>query len=173
MFVQFWALISICYEIYYNCIDPYAAVDAVVVLTCGILAILKITCFRIYSDNLSRNLKSAIDDFVAMDKKAEEKRVVMRRHAFMGRTICYCFISVSYIAVLFYMILPLLVGQRSVEINGSVVIPSTIYPIPSTCTLGSLSISTSIHIVLFLWQGFILLSISTGNLGNVPIFSTL
>lgn len=171
MFVQLWVLLSLCYELYHNCIDSYGTIDACLIMTCGFLALLKITWFRIYSDNLSSNFISAINDYVAIDN--EEKRVVMRQHAYMGRIVCYSVVCVSYIGSVFYIMLPLVVGHRSVQINGSIVVPNTIYPVPSTCTLGSFPIPTSVHVVLFVWQSILLLSITTGNLGNVPIFSTL
>ncbi|XP_032680069.1 odorant receptor 13a-like [Odontomachus brunneus] len=148
--------------------DPYARIDAILIFACGLLALLKITCFRIYSDNLSSNFKSAINDYFAVDN--EEKRFVMRRHAFMGRMICYCVVCVAYVGSIFYVSLPLVIGHKSIQINGSVVVPNTIYPVPSTCSLGSLSIPTSLHILLFLWQSVVLFSISTGNLGGDSLF---
>ncbi|XP_014481250.1 PREDICTED: uncharacterized protein LOC106747836, partial [Dinoponera quadriceps] len=130
-----WVLVSLCFEIYYNCINSYAKIDMLLIFTCGLLALLKITWFRIYADNLISNFNSAIEDYHAVDN--DEKRAVMRRHAFMGRMICYC--------VAYY---------------------ETKYPVPSTCTLGSLPISTTFHIVIYVMQAIVLVIISSGNLGG-------
>lgn len=160
-------LIGLLFEIYYNCIDSYAKIDALLITTCTSLALLKITWFRIYADNLNSNFSSAINDYFTINN--EENRVVMRRHAFMGRAICYCVTCVSYVATVFMMTLPLVVGDSVVEINGSVTGHNTNYPVPSTCTLGSLPISTTLHAVLFLMQSIVLFIICTGNLGNTPV----
>lgn len=152
---------------YHDCIDYYTKVDAVLILTCDILALLKITWFRIYADNLINNFNSVINDYLTIDD--EEKRLVMRRHAFMGRAICYSVACVSYVASGFYMSLPLLVDNNVIRINGSVVGYAAKYPVPSICTLGSLPIPTTLHVVLFLTQCSVLIIICSGNLGNEPV----
>lgn len=165
--VQAWVLISLCVEMYYNCIDSYLKIDALLISTCTFLALLKITWFRIYVDNLNSNFRSAIIDYFTIDN--EEKRAVMRRHAFMGRICCYGVACVSYVASGFYMSLPLVIGDSGLQINGTVVSPNTKYPVPSTCTLGSLPISTTWHIVIFLMQATVLVIVCTGNLGNESV----
>lgn len=169
--VQTWMLISIGFEVYRNCIDQYAKVDAILLFTCGILALSKMTCFRIYADNLISNFNSAINDYLTIDN--EEKRVVMRRHAVMGRMICYGVTCVAYVAASFYMFWPLVTSDNVVQVNGTVVSHNAKYPIPSTCTLGSLPISTTLHVVLFVLQCTVIFIIANGNLGNEPILGAL
>ncbi|XP_019697157.2 odorant receptor 82a-like [Harpegnathos saltator] len=161
-----WVLIGLTVEIYYNCIDPYGKIDALLLFTCTFLALLKIIWFRRYGDNLTKNFNSAINDYLAID--SEKKRAVMRRHAFMGRTICYGVTCVSYLASVFYISLPLLMDN--VSVNGSATGFQTKYPIPSTCTLGALDISTTLHIALYVMLSIMLFIIGSGNVGGDSFF---
>lgn len=159
-----WVLSTLSLEIYHNSIDSYAKIDALLIFSCTFLAIMKITWFRICSDNLSNNFNSAISDYLTIDN--EKQRAVMRQHAFMGRAICYGVVCVSYVATAFYILLPLLIAHSDVQINGSIFNPNAIYPIPSTSTLGSLSISTSVHVLLYVLQSVVLINNCSGNLGK-------
>ncbi|XP_025159422.1 odorant receptor 13a-like [Harpegnathos saltator] len=159
-----WVVIVVNIEVYYNCIDPYAKIDAVLLSTCGFLALLKITWFRIYADNLISNFNSAINDYLTIDN--EKKRVVMRRHAFMGRVICYSVVCIANVASVFYISLPLM----NVSVNGSAVGFERKYPIPSTCTLGTLNISGTLHIILYVMHSIMLFIMGSGNIGGDSFF---
>lgn len=150
-------------EIYYNCSDAYAKLDSVLLIACGTLAILKISCFRIYAINMTRNYSSAIKDYLAIDN--EKKRRIMRRHAFMGRTICFSVIFFSYVGSVVFILAPMLASEKDVPVNVSMKNAAG-YPIPSECTLAHFHISRSMYFLIFAVQCILLALTCTGNLGN-------
>lgn len=82
---------------------------------CSILSVLKLSFFRLYAYNLKRNFSSAVDDYFAID--TEEKRTIMRRHAYMGRMMCYSILFFAYAASSIFMLLPMLAGENDVVVN--------------------------------------------------------
>jgi len=163
--VQLMMMILVQLEMYHNCSDMYQKLDSLMMITCGFLGILKITMFRIYADNLICNFTSAITDYGTIDN--EEKRIVMRRHAFMGRATCYSVVIFSYFGSTGLILSPLLKIDKNVEINTSTSESALHqYPIPSACTLEFLSSWTIIYIMIFVLQCMALTITCNANMGN-------
>lgn len=138
--------------------------DSLIMFTCCFLGIVKITVFRIYADNLIINFTSAIKDYDTID--SEEKRTVMRQHAFMGRATCYSAITFSYFSVAGFIFAPLMTNTKDIEINITTSRSGLIYPIPSACTLEFLNNWTTVCIMIYAVQCVILTIVCNANLGK-------
>ncbi|KYN39485.1 Putative odorant receptor 22c [Trachymyrmex septentrionalis] len=128
-------------ELYYNCTSATANLDALTIFTCGILALTKITWFRIYADNLICNYSSAMNDYVTID--TEKKRIIMRNHAFWGRIICIIALLISYVDSVIFIVGHAKLSSEEAKINITILGHQAGYAIPSTC-----SDSVFLHIVL-------------------------
>ncbi|XP_039314402.1 odorant receptor 49b isoform X2 [Solenopsis invicta] len=131
-------------EINFGTSNAYVKLDALMIMFCNILCVLKLISFRIYADNLTRNFSSAVKDYLAIDN--EGKRTIMRRHAFMGRMICYSIVLFAYIASLIFTLAPIIAGD------------------------GDLQLPTSVFFTISMMQLFILMLTATGNCGNDSLF---
>jgi hypothetical protein len=106
--------------------------------------------FRVYAKNLTRNYSSAINDYCTID--TEEKRTVMRQHAFLGRLVFYFVVAFAFTVSICLMITPLIGNANNVQINVSMNKYASMYPVPSPCTLGQLNISTRMYLLFFTLQ---------------------
>ncbi|XP_067210053.1 uncharacterized protein [Linepithema humile] len=167
-FVVLIMMILVQLEMYHGCSDMYQKLDSLMMITCGFLGILKITMFRVYADNLIRNFTSAVNDYDTID--SEEKRIIMRRHAFMGRATCYSAVIFSYFSTMGLILAPLLANDKDVKINISTSESALIYPIPSSCTLQFMSSWTIIYIIIFVLQCMALTITCNANLGSDSLF---
>lgn len=151
-------------ELFYNCSGAYANLDALTLLACGILALLKIIWFRIYADNLICNYTSAMNDYLALD--TEEKRVVMRKHASWGRKISIIALLITYIDSLIFIVGHMSVSSETGKVNITILGRQAGYAVPSTCTLLHFHISTSTYLVIFVLEYIYLMVMCTSNHGK-------
>lgn len=151
-------------ELYYSCIGAYANLDALTLLACGILALLKLIWFRIYADNLICNYSSAMNDYLAID--TEEKRVVMRKHASWGRMISIIALLITYVDSLIFIVGHASVSSEGGKVNLTILGHQAGYAVPSTCTLAHFHISTSMYLVIFVLEYIYLMIMCTSNHGR-------
>ncbi|XP_039314403.1 uncharacterized protein LOC105193232 isoform X3 [Solenopsis invicta] len=150
-------------EINFGTSNAYVKLDALMIMFCNILCVLKLISFRIYADNLTRNFSSAVKDYLAIDN--EGKRTIMRRHAFMGRMICYSIVLFAYIASLIFTLAPIIAGDgEDIQVNVTIKNQASELPIPVTF-LGDLQLPTSVFFTISMMQLFILMLTATGNCG--------
>lgn len=155
-------------ELYYNCTSATANLDALTLFSCGILALTKIIWFRIYADNLICNYSSAMNDYVTID--TEEKRIIMRNHAFWGRIICIIALLISYIDSVIFIVGHAQLSSEETKINITILGHQAGYAIPSTCTLAHFHISTDLYLVIFILQYIYLVIMCISNHGrSLPI----
>ncbi|KAG5335960.1 OR2A protein, partial [Acromyrmex heyeri] len=154
-------------EIIFGNSDAYIKLDALMLMSCNVLCVLKLLSFRLYADNLIRNYSSAVNDYSTIDTK--EKRTIMRQHAFMGRMICYSIIFFTYLASSIFTLAPMITGDENVHVNASIKNQATKLPVPITF-LGDLQIPTGLYFVISMVQYFILLLTGTSNCGNDSLF---
>ncbi|XP_011155906.1 odorant receptor 49b isoform X1 [Solenopsis invicta] len=155
-------------EINFGTSNAYVKLDALMIMFCNILCVLKLISFRIYADNLTRNFSSAVKDYLAIDN--EGKRTIMRRHAFMGRMICYSIVLFAYIASLIFTLAPIIAGDgEDIQVNVTIKNQASELPIPVTF-LGDLQLPTSVFFTISMMQLFILMLTATGNCGNDSLF---
>jgi len=143
--------------------DAYEKIDTLMVMSCIILATLKLLSFRLYADNLICNYSSAVDDYSTID--TEEKRTIMRRHAFMGRIICYSTLFFAYLASSIFMLMPMIAGNKDIQVDDVSKTQASELPMPLTF-LGDLHIPSSLYFVISTLQYIILMLTSTSNCGN-------
>lgn len=143
--------------------DAYRKVDSLMILSCAILAVLKLFLFYLYAENLTRNYSSAVNDYLAID--TEEKRTIMRRHAFMGKMICYSTLFFAYSASSIFMLMCIITDDTDVQVNVSKNQVSEL-PVPLTWALRNSQISMSLYFLIFIVQYIILILICTSNCGN-------
>ncbi|XP_039314400.1 uncharacterized protein LOC113003170 isoform X2 [Solenopsis invicta] len=137
-------MIMLFLEINFGSSDAYVKLDDLMLMSCNILCVLKLLSYRLYADNLIRNYSSAVKDYLAIDD--EWKRIIMRRHAYMGRIICYICILSTYGCSLIWTVMPMLAA------DGDVHIPAGVYFVISSM------------------ESFILLLTGTSNCGNDALF---
>jgi len=155
-------------ELYYNCTSATANLDALTLFSCGILALTKIIWFRIYADNLICNYSSAMNDYVTID--TEEKRIIMRNHAFWGRIICIIALLISYVDSVIFIVGHAQLSSEETKINITILGHQAGYAIPSTCTLAHFHISTDLYLVIFILQYIYLVIMCISNHGrSLPI----
>ena len=156
-------MIMLFLEIIFGNSAAYIKLDALMLMSCNILCVLKLLSFRLYADNLIRNYSSAVNDYSTID--TEEKRTIMRQHAFMGRMICYSIIFFAYLASSIFTLAPMMTGDEDIHINVSIKNQAAKLPVPITF-LGELQIPTGLYFVISTVQYFILLLTGTSNCGN-------
>jgi len=143
-------------------------IDSLMLFVVYFLALLKLSIFRIYAENLTSIFSSAINDYLAID--SEEKRTIMRRHAFMGRKIFYYIVLSGYIASVGFMVAPIMSSDNDVKFNVSIN-KVLRYPLPSACTLGKFYLPMTLYVIIYAVQCIFIYVGSTGNTGNkIEIF---
>ncbi|XP_076165262.1 odorant receptor 10-like [Ptiloglossa arizonensis] len=157
-------------EIYLDVNDAEKNLDALVLIGCGILAVWKVACFRICSDSLVTNFSSAVKDY--NDLSGEDKRAIVRRHAYMGRMACASLIGFSYMSATLFTSVPMLAADDETVVQGDNVTQNNTpdYPIPSELTMKVLHVPESMYLVIFVTEYAMLLVTSTGNLGSDGLF---
>lgn len=152
-------------EIYLDYKDAEKILDALVIIACGILAVSKVTAFRVNFVGLVTNFVSAAKDYNEVN--SEKKRAIMRRHAYMGRTACFSMLGFAYFsATLFTAVSMFTADEKEMNINSSAQKNAVDYPIPSEKVLEMLNVPGTLYPVIFCTEYFILLVIGAGNLGN-------
>ncbi|EZA49010.1 ObirOr5-P5 [Ooceraea biroi] len=155
-------------ELYYNCTNAFAQIDALMILVCGILALLKITWFRIYADNLISNYASAMRDYYAID--TEDKRTIMRDHASMGRIISIIALAITYVDSVIFIVGHMLASGPDNQVNVSVWGHQLGYALPSTCALAYFHISTGSYWIICILQYVYLMITCISNHGSDSLF---
>ncbi|XP_011878788.1 PREDICTED: odorant receptor 13a-like isoform X1 [Vollenhovia emeryi] len=155
-------------EIIFGNSEAYIKLDALMIMFCNVLSVLKLSSFRLYADNLTRNFSSAVNDYLAID--TEEKRTIMRRHAYMGRLICYSIISLAYLASSIFVLTPMIAGDKDVQANASIETQASKLPVPLPWTLGDLHISTNLFLLISMVQYILLVLNSTSDCGGDSLF---
>jgi len=156
-------MIMLFLEINFGSGDAYTKLDALMLMFCTVLSVLKLLSFRIYADNLIRNFSSAVNDYLAIDN--EKKRTIMRRHAFMGRMICYSILFFAYFAPVLFLV-PIAGDDKDIQINASLKNQASDLPVPLTWALRNYDLSTNLFIVISTVQYILLILNSNGNCGN-------
>lgn len=150
-------------NVYYDCSDIYEKIDCLMLALCNIVGFFKLSMFHIYAENLTRNYSSAIDDYLAVH--TEEKRLIMRQHAFLGRIIFYCVVIFGFITSFGLIVTPIMASEN-MQVNVSLSKYASKYPIPSTCTLGYLQIISTLYFIIFVVQSALIIIASFAYVGN-------
>ncbi|XP_029040925.1 odorant receptor 47a-like isoform X1 [Osmia bicornis bicornis] len=158
-------------EMYLDGSDAEANLDALMMSGCGILAVSKVTCFRIYSSRLIINFSSAAKDYNELDNELDnddEKRTIMRRHAYMAKvTLISMVFSANFCAAIF-AILPVLLSN---EEESNVTVEDTVtYPMPSAHVIELVKFPESLQLIVFFTEFLMLVVTSMGNLGSDAFF---
>ncbi|XP_071556216.1 odorant receptor 10-like [Temnothorax nylanderi] len=160
-------MITLFLELNFGSGDAYIKVDGLMIMVCNVLAVLKLLSFRLYADNLTRNYSSAVNDYHAID--TEEKHTIMRRHAYMGRMICYSTLFFAYLASTIFMLAPMIADNKNVQVNVSIKNQALELPVPLTL-LEDLHMPTSLFWLMSTMQYVILIINCTSNCGNDSLF---
>ncbi|XP_011645686.2 uncharacterized protein LOC105432532 [Pogonomyrmex barbatus] len=154
-------------ELYMGCTDAEQNVDALMLICCGILGMLKTVWFRIYARNLTHNYDSALNDYLMIENA--KQRAIMRKHASTGRILCCSMLCFSYFSCIIYALIPLFGGDISKQINvtNEIVLE---YTVPSRCALEYFNTPTSMHKIFCLIEAISLILTSTTNHGNDSMF---
>ncbi|XP_071625489.1 odorant receptor 10-like isoform X1 [Temnothorax longispinosus] len=161
-------MIMLFLEIFLGSVDTTVKLDSLMLMSCNILSVLKLVFFRIYADNLIRNFTSAANDYLAVD--TEEKRTIMRRHAFMGRMMCYSILFFAYFAATIFGLLPVLAGGDDIQVNESIKNQASELPMPLTCIFGNSSVPSSLYLAVSTVQYVLLMLNANGNCGIDSLF---
>ena len=150
-------------ELYLDNSNPEYNLDALILINAGILAVTKVICFHVRSLGLVSNFTSAVKDYKELN--SEENRVIVRRHAYMGRAACISLIFCSYVGCTLFMIVPIVAGDKEEVIN--VTEESAMkYPVPFENTLILINMPENMYFLIFIVEYLMLLLTTTGNLGN-------
>lgn len=153
-------------ETYLGCTDAETNIESLMLVCCGILGMLKTIWFRIYARNLGNSYSSAMKDYLMTENIKE--RAIMRKHAFMGRILCYLIVGFPYFSCIMYGLNAILSENKHVNITNQDTILE--YPMPSKCVMKYLNIPVSMHKIICLIDTIVLLVASNANLGTVSLF---
>jgi len=151
-------------ELYMGCTDVEQNIVCLTSICSGLLGVLKTIWFRIYANSLINNYNSALNDYLTIENTKE--REIMRRHAFVGRILCYSMLGFSYISCLIYGIIPFFNHYRDTWINITNEDVILEYAMPSRCALEYLNFPTSMHTISCLLETIITILATSANLGN-------
>ncbi|XP_011066046.1 PREDICTED: odorant receptor 82a-like [Acromyrmex echinatior] len=186
-------LITMLLEINFGNGDAYVKIDTLMVISCIILATLKLLSFRLYADNLIRNYSSAVNDYSTIDteEKPGNKDIqvddVSKTQAsklpmpltfledlhipsslyFVISTLQYTILMITCTtncASSIFTLAPMMTGDEDIHINVSIKNQAAKLPVPITF-LGDLQIPTGLYFVISTVQYFILLLTGTSNCG--------
>ncbi|XP_076295093.1 odorant receptor 10-like [Lasioglossum baleicum] len=156
-------------EVYLDFGNAEKNLDAVVIITCGVLAISKVAFFRFRPAGLIANFLSAVTDYHEL--RGEDRRAIVKRHAHMGRMASANMLFYSYFSATLFSMVPMFAGDddtmvgfnqtRKVQLN---------YPIPSECTLELLQVPGNLYALIYMGEYILLLVIAAGNLGSDSMF---
>ncbi|XP_076166211.1 odorant receptor 9a-like [Ptiloglossa arizonensis] len=157
-------------EMYLDRSDPAKNLDALALSTCDILALWKVILFRLRSEGLISNFSSAVKDYEKL--YGEEKRAIMRQHAYMGRVACAIVIGFSYFSSVLFMTVPMLSEKKPIPIEdvNATVDDRMDFPIPSKFAVATLHMPHQFYPVIFLIQLTMMLTASTGSFGSDSLF---
>ncbi|XP_032680089.1 odorant receptor 13a-like [Odontomachus brunneus] len=150
-------------EFYLGCTDAEQNIYALMLTCCGMLAVTKMICVRIYATNFTKNYKSALNDYMLIEN--DEQRAIMHRHAFMGRALLYSTISIAYIDAVLYSLIPFLGNEYNNQTNITNKDIILEYTVPSRCTLKYLNVP-DMHKMYCLIELISMLLTCTSNYGN-------
>ncbi|XP_025265674.1 uncharacterized protein LOC105251728 isoform X4 [Camponotus floridanus] len=151
-------------EIYMGCANAERTVDCLMLSFSGLLAVLKITFYRIYANNLINNYKSAVNDYMTIDNAKE--RDIMRKHVFLSRIASFPLLFCSYYSCIAYTLVPFM---NHGEINQNVTDENIMleYPVPSKCAMKYFHVPISMHKIFVIIQGIALVAVTNANKGLI------
>ncbi|KAF3420952.1 hypothetical protein E2986_13856 [Frieseomelitta varia] len=155
-------------ELYFDSSDAEKNLDSVVLIACGSLAITKVASFRIWPMGLIYNFTSAIRDYNEL--RDEEKRAIVRKHAYMGRMACILMMGGAYASATLVMAVPVLVGERLENIVNVTEEKTLKYPMPSNHVMEFVKMPDSLYFVVFITEFFAMIVTCTGNVGSDVLF---
>ncbi|KAG5343729.1 OR2A protein, partial [Acromyrmex charruanus] len=162
-------MIMLFLEIIFGSSDVYVKLDALMLMFCNVLSVLKLLSFRIYANNMIRNFTSAINDYLAIDNK--KKHAIMRQHAFIGRMISCSILFFAYLASTIFCLVPIIVGDgENIQVNVSIKNQASDLPVPLTWSLGSYHLSANLFFAISIVQYFLLVLNSNCNCGSDSLF---
>ncbi|XP_018315067.1 uncharacterized protein [Mycetomoellerius zeteki] len=135
-------LIKSSFEVYLGCTDAETSVDCLMLICCAILGVLKAIWFRIYAKNLATNYRSVMEDYLTIENIKE--RAIMRKHAFMGRTLCCLVLGFGCFSSIMYGLNAILNEYKHVNITKDTMLE---YPVPSKCFMRYLN-APSLMVIL-------------------------
>ncbi|KAK1125022.1 hypothetical protein K0M31_006359 [Melipona bicolor] len=151
-------------ELYFDSSNAEKNLDIVVLTACGSLAITKVTSYRIWPTGFIYNFTSAIRDYNEL--RDEEKRAIVRKHAYMGRMACIFTMAGAYASATLIMAVPVLVGEK-LEIIVNMTEEKTLkYPIPSKYVMAFIRMPDSLYFIVFITEYLMMIVTCTGNVGN-------
>lgn len=148
-------------EFYLGCTDTKTNIECLMLVCCGILGMLKSISFRIYARNLANNYSSAVNDYLTIENTKE--RAIMRKHTFIGRTLCCLILGFAYFCCVMYGIIAILENKHVNVTDEDIMLQ---YPVPSKCIMKYLNAPVSMHKIFCLIDVIALLLTSTTNLGH-------
>ena len=151
-------------EMYLDSSDAEKNLDAVVILTCGYLAVSKVLQFRIHPAGLISNFTSAVKDYNELND--QEKRVIVRKHAYMGRVAGISGVLFAYFSATLFTTLPMLAAEEMEDMANVTEESIPEYPIPSEKVVALVKIPEHLYFIVFIVEYLMLLLTSNGNLGN-------
>lgn len=153
-------------ELYLGCTNAGQNVDALMLICCGTLAMMKMIWVRIYASNFTKNYNSALNDYLMIENN--EQRAIMYRHAFIGRTLLCSLIFVSYFDTVIYLVIPFLGSNQSYNNQTNITNEDIVleYTIPSRCALKYLN-APDMHKIYCLIEFISMLFADTSNYGNI------
>ncbi|XP_014485155.1 PREDICTED: odorant receptor 13a-like [Dinoponera quadriceps] len=155
-------------EIYLDCTNAGENVDALMLIFCGSLAVMKMIWFRIYASNLTKTYKFAENDYLMIQN--EKQRAIMLRHAFIARTLMCTMVSIAYFDSFIYSLMPVLHTLSKEQINVTQQDITLEYTIPSRCALEYLNAPRNMYITFCIIELFTVLLVCTSNYGNDSLF---
>ncbi|KYN19770.1 Putative odorant receptor 22c [Trachymyrmex cornetzi] len=153
------------FEVYLGCTDAETSVDCLMLICCAILGVLKAIWFRIYAKNLATNYRSVMDDYLTIENIKE--RAIMRKHAFMGRTLCCLVLGFGCFSSIMYGLNAILNGYKHVNITKDTMLE---YPVPSKCFMKYLNVPVRMHKIFCIIDVIALILASIANQGNDALF---
>ncbi|XP_076481200.1 uncharacterized protein LOC117166374 [Bombus vancouverensis nearcticus] len=151
-------------EMYLDSGDAGKNVDALILITSGVVALSKIIWFRIRPAGLISNFTSAVKDYEELE--GQDKRLIVRKHAYIGRVASATVIFSSYIGSTLYMTIPMLAANEEKDIVNVTEESTTDYPIPSEYVMDVIQLPDNLYFMVFIIEYLMLLFTSTGNLGS-------
>ncbi|XP_050483271.1 odorant receptor 9a-like [Bombus huntii] len=155
-------------EMYLDNSDAEKNLDGLVFITCGSLAASKVIRFRIRPAALISNFTSAVEDYNEL--RDEEKRVIVRKHAYMARVASASMIFFAYFSSILFITVPMLAEEEEKDILNVTEESTSDYPIPSENVIALVKIPENLYFIVFIIEYLMLLFTSTGNLGSDSLF---
>nr|QHN69105.1 odorant receptor 19 [Sirex noctilio] len=145
---QITSIIPLSYEMYLSCRDVESIIDAFMCNATTFSSLMKLTILRFHREKMVGMIKGAIEDWSSIEDPKYRK--IMKKHAYMGRLICFSLMTFMYMSYFMYITLALALEIINRNETAIGIRTQREFPLLTTCTFENISVP--LYCIIFVIQ---------------------